>query len=499
MNEQGPPEGAAESVRPPVMDRFAVEHAALAVFWAREDGSLVDANEAAAGMLGLTREALRALRVPDIDAGLAPGEWRVRWQRMKTRRYAKVETGLRHADGSTIPVELILNFAELEGAGYICAYARDIRPEKQKEADLKNTEELFRALMENTLDLVTILDGEGVIRYVNPAMERLLGFTVSERLGAFAFDLVHPDDVQPVLADFVELARSRRFSTALGVRLWHKRGEWRYFDAAATNLLDNPAVRGIVVHSRDVTDRKLAEIALRQSESELRALAGRLIQGEEDEARLLSRELHDDFTQRLTAISLALGELERQRPPRVPEDWMARHQRLQAMVEAMSEDLRRLAHRLHPAVIDLLGLSAALKQLCDESPSAGGPLVHFNSRRGCDCPVDRGQALCLYRVAQEALRNAIKHSGAQEVWVELAGSAGQLRLTVRDNGSGFDGAPAAPRRGLGLISMKERVRLAGGSLHVESQPGQGTRLSAAVPVSLTGPGKAPQPRPDQGL
>lgn len=465
------------------MDRFAVDHAAVAVIWVRQDGSIVDANEAAATMVGLTREALRGMRAQDLDARLNPAEWLVRWHRMKVNRYAKVETELRHAASGLIPVELIGNFVELEGGEYICFYARDIQVEKEKEIALWHSEELFRAIMENTLDLVTILDAEGVIRYANPAMERLLGFAVQERVGAFAFNLVHPEDMERVLAEFGDLVRFRKHAAVFGVRLLHKSGEWRYFDAAATNLLDNPAVRGIVVHSRDATIQKRAEIALKQSEAELHALAGRLIQGEEDAAQLLSRELHDDFTQRLTAISLALGELERRRPEGAAEDWLNRHQHLQILVEALSEDLRRLAHRLHPAVIDLLGLSAALKQLCEEVPRLDGPAIHFSTRRPPDGSVDRNQALCLYRVAQEALRNALKHSGAKEVWVELSGSAAQLRLTVRDNGAGFDGVPLDTRRGLGLISMKERVRLAGGQLAVESKPGQGTKLTATVPAS----------------
>lgn len=473
-----PPQGRPD-------DGSGADPGAVAMLRVRQDSTLADANDAAVELLGFPRESLLAMSLPDLDTRLEPASWPQRWQHLKTCGCASVETDLRHGGGETIPVDLILTFDGSDGDGSVCAFARDIRPSKSMEHELKQAGELFRALMENTLDLVTILDAQGVIQYANPAMERLLGFAVSERLNVFAFDLVHPEDLPGVLAEFTDVARTRRFGSVMEVRLLHKSGEWVYFDAVATNLLDNPAVRGIVIHSRDVTDRKRTELALKQSEAELRALAGRLIQGEEDEARLLARELHDDFNQRLTAISLVLRELERHCTLAVSGTCCDRHGRLQSMVEAISEDMRRVAHRLHPAVIDLLGLSAALKQLCDETPTSGGPAVHFLARRGCDCPVDRAQSLCLYRVAQEALRNAIRHSGARDVWIELAGSSGLVRLTVRDNGAGFDG-DAAVRGGLGLISMKERVRLAGGNLKVDSRPGQGTKLSATVPISVPG-------------
>lgn len=475
---------SSPSARPPELDRLAVDRAAIAVFWAGQDSSFVDVNQAASALLGYSRSQLRRMCVSDVDLEVRPGTYHAeRWLPMQARGSAFVETCLRHASGDIIPAELFLNFVELGSQSYICCFARDLRAEKQVIGELRRTEELFRALMENTLDLVTILDAQGIIRYANPAMSRLLGFSAAERTGVFAFDLVHPDDLAAVLAEFQQVASTGRPGSAVEVRLLHKNGEWRYFDAAATNLLSNPAVRGIVVHSRDVTDRKRAEFALRQSETELRALAGRLIQAEEDASRLLSLELHDDFTQRLTAASLALTELERRSASASDPSSLQLHRRIQSLVESVSEDIRLLAHRLHPAVIDVLGLAEALRQLCAESAPPSGPAVTFRPRRGSHSPIERGQALCLYRVAQEALRNALRHSGASTISISLSATDGCVRLSIRDNGAGFSTDFDPPVHGLGLTGMKERVRLAGGRFTVDSRPGRGAHLTAIVPAA----------------
>ena len=151
----------------------------------------------------------------------------------------------------------------------------------------------------------------------------------------------------------------------------------------------------------------------------------------------------------------------------------------------LSAEVRRLAHGLHPAVIEDLGLSVALKEFCHQLGIAKAINVYF---RGLveDRSLDKTAATCLYRVAQESLRNSIIHGHATEVHVELTAGAASIHLRVRDNGMGFSIEDPRTKTGLGLISMQERIRFVGGTLTVSSQPGKGSEISASVPVAGVG-------------
>jgi signal transduction histidine kinase len=241
-------------------------------------------------------------------------------------------------------------------------------------------------------------------------------------------------------------------------------------------------VAGIVVNARDITERKQAEAELYQSREELRALTARLIGNEEEEHRRLARELHDDLAQRLTAVAFDLAGLEKECPTGAPASLKKKLHTARAQIVNLSDDVRRLAHQLHPAALELLGLPAALRQICHEACTPGRLQVRFTGRNLPESfPPD--VALCFYRVTQECLRNIAKHARSDEVSVTLSGGAPGFRLSIKDNGAGFDSAAPRSKGGLGLISIKERVRLVGGTFSIESRPGRGTRVAVDVPVS----------------
>ncbi len=219
----------------------------------------------------------------------------------------------------------------------------------------------------------------------------------------------------------------------------------------------------------DVTDRKRAEAALRD-------LSQRLIRAHEEERALLARELHDDLTQRLAVLAIDVGRTELAARG-------AGAERLRAVREglvALSEDVHTLAYQLHPSVLEELGLAEALRTECERfrSRSRADVLVNIDP-----LPVAAGAdaALCLFRVAQEALRNVERHSSAGTVAVALRQQDGGTLLTVRDDGEGFDPDAVRDRPSLGLASMRERLQLVGGKLCVDSLPGEGTAILAWVP------------------
>ena len=212
------------------------------------------------------------------------------------------------------------------------------------------------------------------------------------------------------------------------------------------------------------------------SKGELEHLAGQLLTAQEDERRRIARELHDSVTQQLAGLAIEAGQL-----ARLPEqEWTRRQEglaRIKEQAGRLSGEVHRLSRHLHPALLEDLGLIAALEQECRAFFERGGPPVEFEAV-GEFVTLRKEAQLVLYRIAQEALRNVEKYGAAENVTLRLErGAEGSVVLTVRDDGRGFD--PAAPewRRGLGLTSMEERVRPLGGRVSVVSRPGAGTEVT----------------------
>jgi signal transduction histidine kinase len=217
---------------------------------------------------------------------------------------------------------------------------------------------------------------------------------------------------------------------------------------------------------------------------ELRGLTAHLFTAQEEERRRLARELHDDVSQRLSHLQILLHEI---RADHYEKEDLQRIEQMRSEVESLNTDVRQMSRRLHSAILQDLGLSAALKALVHEFGERERMPVTFSSQ---DLPEtwSPGASTAIFRIAQEALRNVSNHAGRTHVKVTLAGLAGQLQLRVMDFGVGFDQDGEAPRGGLGMISMRERARLAGGTLEVISALGQGTRVTATVPLeTVNGP------------
>jgi signal transduction histidine kinase len=216
---------------------------------------------------------------------------------------------------------------------------------------------------------------------------------------------------------------------------------------------------------------------------EAQQLSGRLINAQEDERRRIARELHDDLSQRLAVMSVQLDLLRRSRAN--PES-DASIEQLVTAVKSLSSEIHALSYRLHPAKLDQLGLVTAARGWCRDMAAHSGLAIDY---RAHDVPADlpREAALCLYRILQETTRNVVRHSGASAASVELFTQTDGLHLVVKDDGCGFD-AGVARLGGLGLVSMRERVRFAGGRLVIDSRLAQGTRVEAIVPFEAAASG-----------
>jgi signal transduction histidine kinase len=230
-----------------------------------------------------------------------------------------------------------------------------------------------------------------------------------------------------------------------------------------------------------------AEGALRAGYAQIRDLAGRLIAAQEAERRRIARDLHDDLSQKLTLLSLDIGQLAQHAP--ACDDLAAGVQRVSVRASEIAANVHSLSYQLHPSRLEILGLVTATQGICHDVSAQYGLSVDFEHR---DVPemVQPEVALCLYRIVQEALHNVVKHSGVREAHVSLTGNDGVLGLRIADRGVGFT-ADDRTHAGIGLVSMRERVSFVGGTIAIDSAPGAGTRIAISVPIAANrddGPG-----------
>ena len=231
-------------------------------------------------------------------------------------------------------------------------------------------------------------------------------------------------------------------------------------------------VVGAVVAFVDITERKLAEAALAN-------VSRRLIEAHEQERTRIGRDLHDDVVQRLALLSIELEGVQ-QDVPDAASELRTRIGALRSETTQITNDVQLLSHELHSSKLEYLGIVGAAKNFCKEFSERQKVEIDFQSH---DLPtgLPTELSLSLFRVLQEALRNATKHSGVKHFEVRLWGSTGEVHLTVSDLGAGFDIEGAMKSTGLGLTSMQERLRLVGGELSINSQPKGGTTIHARVP------------------
>ncbi len=269
-------------------------------------------------------------------------------------------------------------------------------------------------------------------------------------------------------------------------------GVYRWIlDNGVPNYAADGTFTGYIGCCVDITARKDAEerilesrAALEVSHRKIQQLAGRLIEARDAERARVARDLHDDVSQQLAGLSIAFSGLkQRLGELHVGDDLQDDLRALQQRTSTLAQNVRHLSHDLHPTVLRHAGLVAALTTYCAElQRSHGIPLTC--SAEGDFASISPAAALCLYRIAQEALRNVIAHAGAVGADVRLIRNGDQAELTIADDGKGFDVASSLERgRGLGLVSITERARIAGGTVKILTELKKGTRVCVQVPAS----------------
>lgn len=364
----------------------------------------------------------------------------------------------------------------------------DITKRKEAEEALKVSERRFASFMDNLHGLAWIKDAQGRYLYVNRLFQESLlkGLDWKEKT---AHELWPAEVAEQYELNDQQVRESRM--PLHTVAPFMQNGELRQAIVSKFPIVDHQGapllLGGVAV---DITERMQAEEALQRNQLELHQkqvqleeLTSKLLAAQEHERKRIARDLHDDVSQRLAAVVLEVASLE-QHPSPGPTDLVRAMGTLREQLEALSDDVHTLAHRLHPSLLEHAGLRPAIEDHVQQVSRRTGLPVHLRIL-GVPNAVPLDQATCLFRVMQESLQNVVKHAQATTVTVLLRGSSKGVGLSIIDNGKGFDPRDLRThRQGLGLSSMEERLRQLHGCFRIQSRPSYGTKVCAWVPYEV---------------
>lgn len=399
----------------------------------------------------------------------------VRQRLMQGERIEHHETVRVRKDGGQVNVSLTIlpvrnSAGKVVGSSQI---ARDTTEQRRAEQSLLESEKRFR-LVANTAPVMIWTSGlDELCDYFNQTWLKFTGRPLTAELGNGWAEGVYPEDVKACISTYTKAFHARQ-PFEMEYRLRRHDGAYRWIcDAGVPRFNENGSFAGYIGCCTDITERKVAEEVLS-------TVGRRLIEAHEEERSRIARELHDDINQRLALLTNGLQEYEQ--VTSTGNDWSQKKDlhELWQLTNDIATDIQHIAYQLHPSKLHYLGLASAVRDLCHE----------FSRQHKCEveCVVrelppdlDEGISLSLFRTAQESLRNVVKHSRARHVKVELSHQAREVELTIVDDGIGFDPELARASHGLGLVSMRERLRSVSGELSVWSKPSLGTQVKATVP------------------
>ena len=364
---------------------------------------------------------------------------------------------------------------------------REIEERKRAEEEIRRAEEKYRLLVQNLPSVIYKGYKDWSVEFFDEKIESLMGYSAddfhSKRLKWS--DLIVEEDLETVREDFVEALKADK-SYVREYRTRTRAGDILWIQDRGQIICDEDGVVDYVSGAFfDITDRKMAEEALRQSERELRLLSTQLLAVQEQERGRIARELHDGIGQSLSAIKFRVEDALGQMGKNLAESSINSLNSLIPVIQSTVEEVRRITMDLRPATLDDLGILATIAWFCREFQETYANVKIEKEIGIAETDIPESLKTVIFRVVQEALNNVAKHSGAESVTIFLTKRDDTIELTIEDNGRGFDLEEEldidVSKRGFGLGSMKERTELSGGSFSLESVRREGTSVRAFWP------------------
>jgi len=384
------------------------------------------------------------------------------------------ELRAKRKDGTGFDASLSSSVVTNERGQPICMMGSfmDITQRKRAEEALRQSKDRLQHVIDNTSDIIFEIDLKGNYTFGNLAAERVTGYPLEKLLTMNMGELIAPEYREAIFARLRDRMRGKPLAQPVTFDIVHRDGHRVTLELTTTGIYGDGKLTGVEGIARDITARVRAE-------RELRAARARLASARDEERRRLAGELHDSVGQGVIAMKLSLGSVVHECRRRCPATRAAKVDKALSQCDELIGEVRRVGRGLYPPILESLGLGPALHQLAQDFGA--------QSRVKLDClvPDDLGRfprdvEIAMFRIAQEAVTNAIRHGNARRVRVGLSREGGRAVLTVTDNGKGFDPAEAGGK-GLGLSRMRERVQTLGGELEITSRKGR-TRIAAAAPT-----------------
>ncbi len=395
------------------------------------------------------------------------------------------------SNGDEFPIEASISHAEDAGKKLFTVIIRDVTERRNAEEAVAESEKRFRLIANTAPVLIWMAGSDKTCNYFNESWLAFTGRSLEKELGNGWAEGVHPEDLQTYLDTYARGFDSHK-EFRMEYRLRRHDGEYRWvLNICAPRFNGDGSFAGYVGCCIDISDQKEAKAVLTD-------LSSRLIHAQEEEREHLARELHDDINQRLALLANRIQESDQAASAHTDLLQKKELREIWRLTNEIATDIQHISHQLHPSKLHYLGFAATVRDLCREVAHQHKIQVECTVK---DLPVDLDEniSLNLFRTVQESLRNVVKHSQAHYVKVALNCQGNMLQLRVSDDGVGFNSEQVSGAHGLGLVSMRERMRSVGGELSIWSRPFLGTQVEGRVPVPKNAANKVDDPASDRRL